>query len=223
MGLILGATGLIAAAVEVFLFYALREPLHRSNTFAFTTWYCAFQIVMLFGALLYAAIRDGHPGSIVPVNSAVVTIVFACNVLAVVTVVIFNLILPQYSTPRTYYSVSLAETALGIATVILIQAAGVAHQVGHMQAVATREAVQELASTCDRIATAATVHGWSLDSAADDIRFSEGVRRNPALAEEVSRRLMKLEALAGATADDSVRAEADKIVNEIKVLAARRG
>jgi hypothetical protein len=80
--------------------------------------------------------------------------------------------------------------------------------------------------TCDRIRALGEIQGWRLAQPlrelAERIRFSEGLRRNGSLVEELSRHLDELETLAGVGGDDSAQKAAERLVTEISIMATRR-
>ena len=58
---------------------------------------------------------------------------------------------------------------------------------------------------------------------ADQIRFSEGLRRNESLATEVNVRLTEVEAIVMADGDDASQKTLERIVKEISIMTTRRG
>jgi hypothetical protein len=68
------------------------------------------------------------------------------------------------------------------------------------------------------------MNGWNLDVGriAERIRFSEGIRRNPAVAQGVSAHLAELESLVQQQADEGLRREGERIVRAVELLAGRR-
>lgn len=223
--IILAAAGLIVAAVVLFLFYGISDPSSRSETFTFTAWFGACQVFVLFASLIYTAIKDGRPGSVIPVNSATVIATFIYNAIAVLTMLLFTLyLLPHLASARTYYAVCIAEMALACAYVILLQLVAVAHQVGHAEAAQARATVDSLLRICDRIAGNAASEGWTLDMrrCSESIRFSEGLRRDPELPSAVDRLLAELEFLTRSAPDEFRRGEARRLMNSVEALANRR-
>jgi hypothetical protein len=226
VGLVLLSAGLLLTAVPLFLYYVPSEPQSRSLTFTFTAWFSSCQVLFLFASLLYAAIKDGRPDAVVPVNSATVVVTFCYNIVAVGTILLFTrVLLPQHATAKTYYAICIAELGVAIALVILLQMVSIAHQAGHAQGVASRQRVEKLLADCDCIAAKAAIKGWKLtmDSLAEKIRFSEGLRRNPALVDDVGLRLSQLESLTNSPARETSYSDAQKLMTEIASLASRRG
>jgi len=222
---ILAVAGFLLTAVVLFLFYGIAEPASRSETFSFTAWFGAGQVVLLFSSLIYTAIKDGRPGSVIPVNSATVVATFFYNVAAAVTMLLFTLyLLPSRSTARTYYVVCLAELGIAVAYIVMLQLVAVAHEVGHAEAIEARATVEDLVRKCDAISLMAASQGWTLNLArcSESIRFSEGLRRDPALPSEVNRMLGELEELTQSAPGEAELAEAKRRIAGIEALARRR-
>jgi hypothetical protein len=195
-------------------------------TFTFTAWFSSCQALILLASLLYAAIKDGHPGAVVPVNSATVLVTFCYNIVAIGTILLFTqVLLPQYATARAYYAICIAELGVAAAIVTLLQLVSIAHQTGHARGMAGRQRVEVLLANCDLIAANARINGWKLaiDRLAENIRFSEGLRRNPALADDIAFHLSQLESLTNSPAQETSSGEAQALVTEIASLALRRG
>ena len=221
---ILAAAGLLLTAVVLFLFYGISEPSSRSGTFSFTAWLSAVQVMLLFSSLIYTAIKDGRPKSVIPVNSATVIVAFIYNVIAVLTILLFTqVLLPQRSTERTYYVICIAELGAAVAYAILLQLVSVAHHVGHTEAVQSRAGVDGLLRRCEVISSNAAIGGWQLDlrRCSDVIRFSEGLRRDLALPSEVDRLLAELEVLTQSAPQEPALGEAKKLISGIEALARR--
>lgn len=222
---ILASAGVLLAAVVLFLFYGIVEPSSRSCTFLFTTWLSTGQVIILFSALIYAAIKDGHPGSVIPVNSATVVVAFLYNAAATLTMLLFTLVLlPHHSsTPRTYYVVCIAEVGICGACAILLQLVAIAHRIGHSEATERRATINHLVRKCEIISSVAASNGWTLDvkRCSELIRFSEGIRRDSALSAEVDRLLSQLDTLAHIPSLDASLADAKKLISNIETLAAR--
>jgi hypothetical protein len=222
--LILAAAGLLLAVVVLFLFYGVSEPSSRSETFSFTAWFSASQVVLLFTALIYTTIKDGRPGSVIPVNSATVVATFIYNVVAVMTMLLFTqFLLPHRSSSRTYYVMCIAELGIAVAYAVLLQLVAVAHQVGHTEALKSRATIDSLLKACDVISCNAASGGWMLDlrHCAELIRFSEGLRRDPALASEVDQLLAEIEVLTKSAPQEPALGEAKKLIGGIEALAKR--
>ncbi len=222
---ILSAAGLLLTAVVLFLFYGISVPVSRSETFVFTAWFSAAQVLLLFSSLIYTAIKDGHPGSVIPVNSATVIATFFYNVAAGLTMLLFVLyLLPRYSSARTYYVICIAELGVAAAYMVLLQLVAVAHKVGHTEALQSRETIDDLVRICDAISLRAASLGWKVDlrRCSELIRFSEGLRRDPALPSEVDRLLTELEVLTKSTPQEPALGEAQKLISGIEALARRR-
>jgi hypothetical protein len=222
---ILTVAGLLLAAVVLLLFYGILDPSSRSGTFSFTAWFSVFQVLLLFSSLIYTAIKDGHPGSVIPVNSATVIATLIYNVAAVLTILLFTqFLLPFRSSSRTYYVICIAEFGIAAACLITLQLVAVAHRVGHTEALQSRATVDSLLKTCDVISSNATSGGWELDlrRCSEVIRFSEGLRHDPVLPPEVDRLLGELEALTKSDPQEAALGEAKKIISGIEALARRR-
>lgn len=222
----LASAGLLVSAVVPFLFYGIVEPSSRSNTFLFTTWLSTGQVIILFAALIYTAIEDGHPGSVIPVNSATVVVAFLYNVVAALTMLLFTLVLLPHrsSTPRTYYVVCVSELGIAGAYAILLQLVAIAHRIGHSEATERRTTVNGLIRKCEVISSVAASNGWTLDvkRCSELIRFSEGIRRDSALSAEVDCLLSQLDTLARTPSLDASLADAKKLISNIETLAARQ-
>lgn len=220
--------GCIGAAVTLLLFYQLRDAPARSETFTFTVWFVVFQEALFFGSLALTAFRSGRTSTAVPVRIGYLTTVVLYNFVALATVALFNLVLlPHHAGPKTYYTVAIAETGLWLALLVILQVVDIAHHASHREAEVMRSGVDQMLVTCDRLRALSEAHGWRLAQPlrelAERIRFSEGLRRNGSLVEEVSGRLDELEALAGAGGDDSAQKAAERLVKEISIMATRRG
>jgi hypothetical protein len=222
---ILMSAGVLFAGTILFLFYAISNPSSRSNTFTFTAWFSAAQVVFLLSALLYAAIKDGRPDSVVPVNSAIVEVVFFYNVVALSTILLFTrYLLPlHHSEPRNYYTICATEALIAAVIVILLQLVVAAHQMGHAESVQRRVQLNELLQKCEAISSNAVNAGWTLDvkRCSDRIRFSEAIRTDPALSLNVLRLLSELEVLTSSAPQEPTLGEARKIVTEIESTALR--
>ena len=222
---ILAASGLLLTAVILFIFYGISVPLSRSETFRFTAWFSAAQVLLLFSSLIYTAIKDGRPGSVIPVNSATVIATFIYNVAAVLTMLLFTLyLLPRYSSARTYYVICIAELGIAAAYLVLLQLVAIAHKVGHTEALDSRPTIDGLIRKCDAISGNACSVGWRLDMrhCTEQIRFSEGLRRNPTLPSEIARLLEELEALTNAAPEEPAIRNAQRLMSGIEALAQRR-
>jgi hypothetical protein len=221
---ILAAAGLLLTVVVLFLFYGISVPLSRSETFVFTAWFSAAQVLLLFSSLVYTAIKDGHPGSVIPVNSATVIATFIYNVAAVLTILLFTLYLfPRFSSARTYYVICVAELGVAAAYLVLLQLVAVAHKVGHTEALESRATIDGLVRMCDAISSNAASIGWKLDMrrCMEQIRFSEGLRRDTTLPSEVARLLEELETLTNMAPEEPAVGEAKKLISGIEALARR--
>lgn len=222
----LAAAGLLLSAIVPFLFYGIVAAPSRSNTFLFTTWLSTAQVIILFSALLYTAVKDGHSGSVIPVNSASVVVASLYNVASTFTMLLFTLVLlPRGSaTPRTYYVVCISELGIFGAYVILLQLVAIAQRIGHSEATARRTTIDALVRKCDNISSVAANNGWALDlrRCSERIRFSEGVRRDSSLSEEVDHLLSQLDTLTHTPYLDASLADAEKLLFTIETLAARQ-
>jgi hypothetical protein len=222
---ILAAAGLLLTAVVLFLFYGMSVPSSRSETFVFTAWFSTAQALLLFASLIYTAIKDGRPGSVIPVNSATVIATFIYNVAAVLTMLLFTLyLLPRYSSAGTYYVICIAELGIAAAYVVLLQIVAVAHEVGHAGAQQSRATIESLLRMCEAISCNAASGSWKLDMrrCAEQIRFSEGLRRNPGLQQDAARLLEELEILTNSASEEPAISEAKKLISSIEALTKRR-
>lgn len=220
--------GCIVAAVTLLLFYQLSDASARSETFTFTVSFVVFQEAVLFGSLALTASRSRRTSTAVPVRMGYLTTVVLYNLIALATAALFNfLLLPQHASPKTYYTVAIAETGLWLALLVILRLVDIAHHASHRQAELMRGGVDTMLLTCDRVRALSETHGWrlaqSLRELAERIRFSEGLRRNGSLVQEVSGRLDQLETLVSAGGDDSAQKAAERLVKEISIMATRRG
>jgi len=220
--------GGIVAAVTLLLFYQLSDASARGETFGFTVSFVVFQEAVLFGSLALSASRSGRTSTALPVRMSYVTTVVLYNFTALATVALFNfLLVPQHASPKVYYTVAIAETGLWLALLVTLRLVDIAHYTSHRQAELMRGGIDTMVLTCDRVRALSDTHGWrlapSLRELAERIRLSEGLRRNSRLVEEVSARLSELETLAGAGGDDSAQEAAERLVQQISIMATRRG
>jgi hypothetical protein len=219
--------GCIVATVTLLLFYQLRDAPARSETFNFTMWFVVFQEALFFGSPAVTALYLGRTSAAEPVRIGYLTTVVLYNLIALATVALFNLVLlPQHADPKTYYTVAIAETGLWLALLVIMQLVDIAHQTSHREAEVMRGDIDRMLLTCDRLRAVSEAHGWrlaQLRELAERIRFSEGLRRNGSLVEEVWGRLDELERLASAGGDDAAHKAAERLVTEIAIVATRRG
>jgi hypothetical protein len=228
MARVFALAGCIVAAVTLLLFYQLRDAPARSEAFTFTVWFVVFQEALLFGSLALTALRSGGTSTVVPVRIGYLTTVVLYNLVALATVAIFNLVLlPQHAGPKTYYTVAIAESGLWLALLVTLQVVDIVHHASHREAEIMRDTVEQLLLTCDRIRALSDAQGWQLSQSlrelAERTRFSEGLRRNTSLVEEVSRRLDELETLVTGGGDDAAQKAAERLVKEVSIMATRRG
>lgn len=226
---VFAASGAIVAIAILLLFYQLREASERSETFTFTVWFVIFQVFVFFGGMTQAAFRAGATTTVVPVRAAFLTTIPVYNVVALATVGLFNFVLlpQQQASPNTYYTIAVAETLLWLALVVVLRVVYIVHHTAHSEAATSRANIDAMLVTCDRIRAATDANGWpssqSLRTLAEQIRFSEGLRRNENLATEVNARLAEAETIAMAGGDDASKKTIERIVREISVMATRRG
>lgn len=226
---VISASGCIVAVVVLLLFYQLRDATERSETFSFTVWFVVFQVFVFFGGLTLTAYRSGSTHTAMPVRVASLTTIPLYNVVALATVGLFNFILfpQQYASPNAYYTIAVAETLLWLAFVIILRVVDIAHHSAHSEAATSRTNIDAMLVTCDRIRAATDANGWPINQAlrtlAEQIRFSEGLRRNESLATEVNARLAEVEAIAMTGDDDASRKTLERIVREISIMTTRRG
>lgn len=225
---IFALAGAIVSATIVVLFYQLRVPAERSITFSFTAWFTTLQSVLFFGSLALVSLSRGAEKPIVPARASLVTSTVLYNIVALATILAFNVwLLPDIARPATYYTIGGAETALWVALVVLLRMVGIVHQASHAEAIATRQGVETLTAACDRIVAAAEAGGWQISQQlrdlSDRIRFSEGIRRNAEVAADVRSRLGRLEQVVASRANTDGQASASQLLTELRALAARRG
>ena len=221
-------TGCIVVAVTLLLLYQVFDTIIYGETFTFTIWFIIFQEVLLFGALSITGFLSGRTTTAVPIRISYLTSVVLFNFVALVTVILFNCALfIGVVKSKTYYWVAISETGLWLSLLLLLRGANIVHQFSHRQAEDIRGLVDQLLIHCDRIRVISLSHGWRLNGSlrelSDQIRFSEGLRRNLSLTEEVSNRLNELEKLVNAEQEDIGQKEAEQTVKEITILASRRG
>jgi hypothetical protein len=225
---VLAVVGCIVAAVTLLLFYELCDPSARSETFTFTVWFVVFQEALFFGSLALIGFRWDDASTAAPVRIGYLTSVVLYNLLGLATVVLFNLaLLPQHARPKTYYTVAVAETGLWVALAVILRVVSITRRTSHREAETSRSGVDRMLVTCDRIRALGESHGWRLAAPlhelAERIRFSEGLRRNRSLLDEVSRRLDQLEVVASGAGDESAEKTAERLVRELSIMATRRG
>ena len=220
--------GCIVAAVTLLLFYQFRDAPARSETFTFTVWFVVFQEALFFVSLALTAFCSGRTSTAVPVRIGYLTTIVLYNLVALATVALFNVaLLPLHTGAKVYYAVAIAETGLWLALMVILQVVDIAHHASHREAEVMRGDIDLMLVTCDRLWGLSEAHGWRLAQPlremAERIRFSEGLRRNGSLVEEVSSRLGELETLAKAGGDDAAQKAAERLVKEIAIIATRRG
>lgn len=217
-------TGLIGAGTVVAMFYLFSDPSQRSDTFLFTALYTAFQIIAICAVKIYTSRMTERGDVVAPVSSAMVTVVVGYSGITVLLILLFHSVLSPYRTPRNYYTINAAVVALTAASLLWVQSVAVAHKRGHRQAAQARQGVDQLLVSCDALKAPCAMNGWNLDvgKMAERIRFSEGIRRNPALAQSVSEQLAQLERLVQQQAGEGLRREGERIVRAVELLAERR-
>lgn len=226
---VIAASGFIVAVVALLLFYQLRDVAERTETFFFTVWFVIFQLFVFFGSLTLTAYRAGATRTAMPVRIVFLITTPLYNVLALVTVGLFNFVLlpQQYASPNIYHTIAVAETLLWLAFVIILRVVDIAHHVAHSEAATSRANIDVMLVTCDRIRAASDANGWSISKSlcvlAEKIRFSEEFRRNYGLATEINVRLSEAEAIAMADGDDAAQKALERIMKEILVMTTRRG
>lgn len=226
---VIAASGSIVAVVTLLLFYQFRDAVDRSETFSFTVWFVTFQVFVFFGGLTLTAYRAGATSTAVPVRLAFLTTVPFYNAVALATVGLFNFVLlpQQYASPNAYYTIAVAETLLWLTFVVFLRVVDITHHAAHSEAATSRANIDAMLVTCDRIRAATDANGWpisqSLRMLADQIRFSEGLRRNESLATEVNVRLTEVEAIVMADGDYASQKTLERIVKEISIMTTRRG
>lgn len=230
MSFIFILAGAAIIAVTFFLFHQMREPELRSDTFEFTKWFVLAQEAVLFGALAIVSAQAGVSRTAVPVRGGYITIIALYNAIAVGTVLLFNLLmLPSgIASAKTYSTICIAESGLTVAALVLLQVVGIAARSGHSEAQASRRKVNDLIRSCDRVLSVAESNDLtrefvaSLRELSRQLRFSEGLRRDPELVSAVDMRLTLLEQLANGSMDDDSTAKADELVRELQALVRRR-
>jgi hypothetical protein len=218
--LVLSAAGALVVFATVLLFYTLGDSAERSVTFGFTVAYTSFQVVVLFASLALVALRPPRTAAVVP---ATLLVVVAYNVIAIVTVVLFNVVLrPPRVEAGTYYAVCLAETLLAAAAAIIVQLSGVIQRGSSVASTAARGRIDALLAACDRIRAQPALQGPPVASALAEleerIRFSEGLRRDASLCRQVGDALAEVESIS-----EPRRVEAaERLVRAASLMAARR-
>jgi len=215
---------LIGAGIVVAMFFAFSDPSERSDTFLFTALYTAFQIVAICAIKIYTSLKTERGELVAPVSSAMVTVVVSYSAVSVLVILLFHSVLSPLRTPGNYYTVNAAVVILTAAVLVWVQSVARAHTHGHREAAQARRSVDELLVWCDALKAHSAMNGWNLDvgKIAERIRFSEGVRRNPAVAQGVSEQLAQLETLVQQQADEGLRREGERIVRAVELLAGRR-
>ena len=231
MSVVFVLAGAVVMAVTLFLFYQLREPELRRDTFEFTAWFVLAQEAVLFGGLAFLAARAGVSRTAAPVRGSYITTIVLYNAVAVGTVLLFNtLILPLgIASANTYYTTCVAESGLAVAALLFMQIVGVADRFGHSEAQASRANLDDLVRACERVQSVAESNGVareltaSFRSLSNQIRFSEGLRRDAALVAEVDMRVAHVEQIVSRGMDDDSIAKAAVLVREVQAIAGRRG
>jgi hypothetical protein len=133
-------------------------------------------------------------------------------------------VLSPFRTPGSYYTINAAVVALTAVALVWVQSVARAHTHGHREAAQARQSVDQLLVSCDALKAQCAINGWNLDVGriAERIRFSEGIRRNPAVAQGVSEQLAQLAGLVQQQADETLRREGERIVRAVELLAERR-
>lgn len=222
---VLVTVAMLLAGTILLLFYSLSDPSTRSETFGFSAWFSASQVVLLLGSICYAAMKDSLPGSVVPVNTGTIVVTAVYNAVAVVTMVLFTqVLLPKHATSAAYYTICAAELLVAATLIVFLRMVSISHQVGHAGAMVGRADVEQLIKTCERIVAAGHVQGWKSDvlPSPERLRFSEGLRRDPLLRAAVAKLLSNLETHLASLPAEKTDGEARRLVVEIENLAARR-
>jgi hypothetical protein len=220
--------GCMVIAVTLLLFYQLYDAHARTDTFTFTVWFVVFQEALFFGSLALISLRSARTSTAVAVRIGYHTTVVLYNLVALVTVALFNsVLLPQHASPESYYTVTIAETGLLLTLLVILPAVNIAHHASHREAEVMRSVVDQMLVTCDRLRALTEAHGWrltqSLRELGERIRFSEGLRLNGDLVVEVSSRLDDLETLTSAGGDEAAQKAVERLVKELTIMAMRRG
>ena len=227
VGWVFAVAGAIVMADTSFLFYQLRESQLRSEAFSFTVGFVLFQEFLLFGSLVYVSLSAGRSSTPVPVRIGYVTVILFCFIIALITILVFNLfLLPRYASSHTYYTILIARTGLAILMLGLIHVVGIVQRGAHRESELKRARVEELVTACDRIRAVCGIHGWQIEQSCsrlgEQIRFCEGLRRNQLLMDEMATKVGQLEALVQTQKQNGESAQAMQLVKEIAILASRR-
>lgn len=146
---------------------------------------------------------------------------------SVITIVLFEFSKVFLNTSSNiYYTIAIAEIGIWLSFVVLLRLAGIAYNVSHLDSETKYSGIQEMISTCGRLQGNIELHGWKfpelLNQLADRIRFSEGIRRDATLFNEVSNQLKILEILTKTGGDDLMQKKASIMVEELLILTKRR-
>jgi hypothetical protein len=219
--------GIILSATTLLLFYNLTNETNRSETFTFTVLLVIFQEFLLFGSLTFASLFANKISTPVPIMTGYFSTVLIYNVTSVITIVLFEFSKVFLNiSPNIYYTIAIAEIGIWLSFVVLLRLAGIAYNVSHLDSETKYSGIQEMISTCGRLQGNIELHGWKfpelLNQLADRIRFSEGIRRDATLFNEVSNQLKTLEMLTKTGGDDLMQKKASIMVEELLILTKRR-
>jgi len=201
--LLIVASGAVATVVTLVLFYALRTPEARSPSFAFTAWFTALQVAVSFGWAAASAGLANRLRSNVAASLAASTVLLFSNLFITATVLLFNwVLLPRRASTAVYETIVLSEAALAAAAVLLTQTVWIAHQPSEDPGEQLDLEVARLLDDCRRVRRHPSIAGLHiadrLQKLETKIRFSETIRREPAVAERVGATLASLEVLVTA-------------------------
>lgn len=220
--------GVALVATTILVFEVLAGDADTSEVYTFTYWFVVAQEVVLFGAMgLAVAPREGAG---TPLRLGSLTLVLGYNAVALGTVALFTLVLlpAGLSGPTGYYLTCAAETGLLVVLGLLLRIAGHAHAGGHVEAARGRADGELLLDHCERIRSLASAGGFDgpfltrIAQLARTIRFSEALRGDAWVAEELRSELDRLEELVSEPAEEGRREDAASLLARTIALAGRR-
>lgn len=219
--------GIILSATTLVLFYNLSNETNRSETFTFTVGLVLFQEFLLFGSLTFTSLFVNKILTPVPVITGYFSSVLIYNVISIITIVLFEFSKAYLNiSPHIYYTIAIAEIGIWLSFVVLLRLAGIAYNFSHFGSETKHSSIQEMISACGRLQENIELHGWKfselLNQLADRIRFSEGIRRDQNLFNEVSNQLKTLEMLTKNCGDDLTQKKISNMVEELLILTKHR-
>ncbi|MBI3714121.1 MAG: hypothetical protein HY253_14330 [Burkholderiales bacterium] len=220
-------SGGIIIAVTLFLMYQLSEAHNRGETFTFTLAFISFQEALFFGTLAYNSLNSASGTATTPLRFAYVTTIVFYNFIATMTVILFT-VLPYFQNiaSKIYYTITIAETGLCLALMVILRIVDITHNNSHLAAEQARSNIELMLYACDRIFAFNQIHRWKLagvlQQLAERIRFSEGLRRNKQLSAELLDLLDELESLIKTGGNDDAEQRAEQLANIILTNASRQ-